>query len=185
MKKSILIASLLFLFSLSSISQEYSKQDILNCFWIGDEIRARFSNNDYYFLSSKFGKSRSINRLEELLVSEKYQSGEYDLLSNMYYDRDLELYIFNLICAKWIKNDTDWGLYDYLFVFSIQIDYDINTRTGSVENHKLISTNENLRSWWRHLMLTYRQEAYLRDFWAKKYSFIPPPPPPPASKEWY
>ena len=178
--------TILFIFCTIVLSgQNVNKDDLLICFRTGDEIRynlERQVNNDVFL---PFKESNSINRLREHLESNKFQSGEYNLQSSMHFVPTTKKFIVSVICAKWIKTNTDWGLNDYLFIFELHIDYNKALKSAKIVNHRLYDKNSNLKEWWQQHMNTYKQDKYGRSVWGKERKFVPPPPPPPETEDWF
>jgi len=180
------LSILILLFSaVFGFGQEISKSDILKIFRTGDQIRYNLENYRNGKETYGFTNSEHKIKLKEFLKDEKFNNIDYEILPNMYFDPATGYYIFSIICAKKIENESDWGLNDYVFIYEIKMDFNKTNKEATIIQSKVYDNNSDLKSWWQGFMDTYMEDKYLRNKWGKELGFIPPPPPPPQSVDWF
>jgi len=171
-----IITAYLIFFPFILKAQEVNKNAILNSYKNGSYVKDFIDDSMYSKLTTWFSNNEE---LEIIMQRNKNADKSYNIYTDLYYCHKNQCFLFTLIKGKHIPDDTEWGLFDYLFVIEIQMDLE-NQKYKSV---KFVNDSE-MKMWWQSLMDSYRNKANKRQEWAEKYNLVPPPPLPPQKKEW-
>ncbi|MBU2920048.1 hypothetical protein KO504_01720 [Winogradskyella psychrotolerans] len=184
MRNYTLIFILLFI-SLTGNCQDAKLKEIRASYSLGEKTKKLIEQNKFSELKSDFGQTAKLNTLISLIQSEKAKSGEYKLSSDIYFNPDINKYVYTIYSSKWIKTESDWGLNDYLYIVELIIEHNNSNNELRVTQRSILDQNSDLKKWWQSLMDSYNKPKFQRKKWADEYKLVPPPPPPPQTTEWF
>lgn len=167
------------------ISQDITLEKIRASYSLGERIKKLIEQKDVAGLKAQLGETDQTKRLISLLQSEKSTNNAYKIFSDIYYNPDINKFVFTIYKSKWIKTESDWGLNDYAYVAEFAIPNNSLADTSEIKLKKASNQASDLKTWWRSLMRSYRLSKFQRKKWADNYGLVPPPPPPPQSTEWF
>ncbi|MEM7187177.1 MAG: hypothetical protein AAF466_11015 [Bacteroidota bacterium] len=180
-----LILLLILFYSGIAACQEITEQAVQNALSLGAKVAEAIEENDLVLLNDRLSDTEVARTVNAFVESEDYKTGDYRLFKDIFYYPPHQAFRFTIYASKWIDNETDWGLNDYLFVLELRVDYDFETNEASIGDQRVLDKDSNLKGWWRFFMSSYRDPSFLRDQWAKDFGMVPPPPPPPQTTEWF
>lgn len=174
-------ASLLFTLVITTLllrGQEIDKLTIQKCYAEGLNILEKIKKQDTTELSG-FIEAKTFKTLFNLS-----NNNSLSINTDIYYDYRIDNFVFTIFAGNSINDSTDWGLYDYKFITTVQLNYE-NKVFKIISITNIFEDNELKKRWWQSLMDTYKNKQFLRNEWAEKFGLIPPPPPPPENKSWF
>lgn len=176
----------IFLFlSLTGVCQNNKLKEIRESYSLGDNIKKLIDQNKLSELKSEFGQTDKTNTLISLIKNEKSKNGQYKLSSDIYFNPDLNKYVFTIYSSKWIKTESEWGLSDYLYIIELLIEHNDSTNKSSIIKRRILDQSSDLKKWWQSFMDSYNMPKFQRKKWSDEYKLVPPPPPPPQTTEWF
>lgn len=182
--RNIIFLSIFILTSISAICQESELANIRASYSLGENTKKLIEQNDLKEIQSEFGETDKVDNLIAAIKSEKFKSAAYKLDTDMYFNPDINKYVFAIYSSKWIRTESQWGLSDYLFVIELIIDNDGLNNKPKVIRRRIVVESSDLKKWWQSLMDSYHEPKFQRAIWAEKYKLFPPPPPPPQTTAW-
>ncbi|WP_299435977.1 hypothetical protein [uncultured Aquimarina sp.] len=181
------IFRLLFALALiTSCSKGTSDQKALFiCLEKGQAIGKLIKESNTKKLSRVFDNVPNVDYLIEILEDNTMKHEKYVLNGpNIFYNPYGDEYIYTIFASKWIDNNTEWGLNDYLFVLQLAFKYDEVSKKVSVEKNRVLKDHAGFKTWWYSFMRSYKEKSCRRKVWADLYGIVPPPPPPPVVEDW-
>lgn len=155
--------------------QNFDKATIQKCYSEGIAIIEKLKILDSTGLTS-YIDTTTLNKLFRLV-----RENEDNLRMDLYYDYRIQNFVFTIYSGRSIKNNTEWGLFKYYFITTINFEL----KKLEITKVKTITNNaQDKKVWWQNFMISYGIKEYLRKDWADNFGLIPPPPPPPESSSW-
>lgn len=172
------VAILLSVLTLMVSGQNIDKLTIQKCYSGGLNILEKVKSKDTSGLTTLFDTA-TLKRLFQLTDKK-----ENRIIQDIYYDYRIDNFVFTIYSGKSIDNGTDWGLYSYDFILTLNFEHK-NETFSIVKSTLIFDDQQKKKIWWQSLMDSYNDKKFLRKDWADNFGFVPPPPPPPETTEWF
>ncbi|MDH7445625.1 hypothetical protein [Aquimarina sp. 2201CG14-23] len=151
----------------------------------GEAISKLIKDSNTEKLKKVFVNIPNIEYLLEIVEDDIIRHEQYELSQpNIFYNPYGDEYIYTVYANKWIDNNTEWGLSDYLFVLQLAFTYDDSSNKVTAVKQRILKDHVGFKKWWYSFMRSYTEKTCRRDEWADMYGLVPPPPPPPATEDW-
>ncbi len=172
--------------SFRTIGQPNNKEVIIKSLERGLGLYYQIESKDIKRVKASLSNSVNSDFLIDLLKEQHKLLDENNLIWDFYYNYQNDKIIFVIYSGSSIKDGSKWGLYNYLFITEIMMEYNNSNNSVKISKIRTLRGSQDLKDWWRHYMYTYNSEKHERKIWREKYDFPPPPPPPPPkSKDWF
>jgi len=108
--------------------------------------------------------------------SKRFHKDSIEISMDMVYNRETGHLDFLVYGGKSIPTEDDWGFYDYFFVIQYEIVLGAYERKDRILRINIIKDNDpnNLKSWWRSYMRSYKDPKYAKNEIEDKHDVIPP-----------